>query len=308
MDNVCHTLAGAVLADAGMKKHSGRGLVALIIASNLPDIDVLVFATDTLPMAFRRGWTHGVLAQALLPAAFAGIMIALDRGPTRLKPRHYMLLAYVGTWLHVFMDWLNSYGVRLLMPFSERWFYGDALFIVEPILYVLFGGALYLGRRAARRGGEPTRWPRLGVALASAYMLVMLGSNYWARSVVRDGLDRAGRPAETKFMVTPVIFNPLRREVIVDVGSRYEKGFIWFQPLPRFRPAGYGVDKNDQHPDARRAAATVRGDGYLRWSRFPFFVILPRPDGGVRVHLNDYRYAGPSGRDTWLSTWIDLPE
>ena len=37
-----------------------------MIASNLPDIDVLIFATGTPSVAFRRGWTHGVLADLLL--------------------------------------------------------------------------------------------------------------------------------------------------------------------------------------------------------------------------------------------------
>lgn len=311
MDNVCHTLAGAVLGEAGLKKRTAaRGMATLMIASNLPDIDVLVFATNTLPMSFRRGWTHGVLAQIALPAAFGAAMYAYDRlrpGKERADLAGLLLLSYLGTWLHIFMDFLNSYGVRLLMPFSERWFYGDALYIVDPILYVLFGGAVWLGRRRAKHARDPRHWPRVGFAVAAIYMVLMLGSNIWARSVVRDGLDRAGRPADTRFMVTPVLGNPLRREVLVDVGARYEKGFVWFEPAPHFRPAGYGVDKNADNPDAQRAAATPVGQAYLRWSRFPFFVVRPHP-GGVRVQLNDYRYAGPGGRDTWLATTVDLPQ
>ena len=149
-----------------------------------------------------------------------------------VKPMQILLLSYIGVLLHVYMDFMNSYGVRLLMPFSDRWFYGDALYIVDPVLYVLFGGALLLGRN---RGA---RVPRLGFALAAVYMLAMLASNVWARSVVRDGLDRAGRPPDTRYMVTPVIGNPFEREVIIEVGDRYEKGFVWFAPLPHFRPAG----------------------------------------------------------------------
>ncbi len=68
MDNLCHTLAGAALGEAGLKHKTALGMGTLIIASNLPDIDVAVFATDTLAMSFRRGWTHGVLAMAVLPA------------------------------------------------------------------------------------------------------------------------------------------------------------------------------------------------------------------------------------------------
>jgi inner membrane protein len=306
MDNLCHSLAGAALADAGLKRHTSRAMATLIIASNLPDVDVLVFATDTLPMSFRRGWTHGVLALAVLPAAFAGLMYGIDRfskGTTRASLRGLLLLSYIGTWVHVLMDFLNSYGVRLLMPFSERWFYGDALYIVDPILYVLFGAAIVLGRRRAGRGADPRRLPRLGVTLAAAYMLLMLGSNVWARAVVREGLDRAGRLGDRRFMVTPVVGNPFRREVIIDLPSRYEKGFLWFEPFPHFRPAGYGVDKNADHPVAQQAAQTERGRAYLRWSRFPFFVVDPVR---ARVQLNDYRYAGPGGRDTYLATTVDL--
>jgi inner membrane protein len=301
MDNLTHTLAGATLAKAGLDKYTPRALATLMIASNFPDIDVAVFATDTLPMSFRRGWTHGVLAMAVLPAVLAGAMYALDRASTaqtKANLRGLLLLSYIGVLLHVFMDFLNTYGVRLLKPFSDRWFYGDALYIVDPILYVVFGGALLLGRRPG------SRLPRLGFMLAAAYMLLMLGSNVWARAVVRDGLERAGRPSNTRFMVTPVVGNPLSREVIIDVGARYEKGFLWFEPLPHFRPAGYGVDKNAEHPMAQQAAQTATGRGYLTWSRFPFFVVDP---ARARVQLNDYRYAGPGGRDTWLSTTIQLP-
>ena len=178
MDNVCHTLAGAVLGDAGLKRQTALGMATLMIASNLPDIDVLVFATDTLPMSFRRGWTHGVLAMAVLPAALAAGCSSIAACDRSRAPRHeranlqgLVLLAYLGTWLHVFMDFLNSYGVRLLMPFSERWFYGDALYIVDPILYVLFGGAILSGPPSPRDAAMRPRVPRLGLAVAAIYML-----------------------------------------------------------------------------------------------------------------------------------------
>src|SRR5687767_5874548 len=75
MDNLCHTLVGAAMAEAGLKRRTQWGSVALMIAANIPDLDVLVFATDTPPVSFRRGWTHGVLAQALLPWALAGVFM-----------------------------------------------------------------------------------------------------------------------------------------------------------------------------------------------------------------------------------------
>ena len=71
MDNVCHTLVGAAFGEAGLKRRTRHANVTLMIASNLPDLDVLVFFSETSSFSFRRGWTHGVAAQALLPVALA---------------------------------------------------------------------------------------------------------------------------------------------------------------------------------------------------------------------------------------------
>jgi inner membrane protein len=316
MDNLCHTLVGAALGEAGLKKRTALATGTLMIASNLPDIDVGVFATGTLAMSFRRGWTHGVLAMVVLPVLLAAAMWLWDR---RARPRRsagapaarapagfaaLLLLSCIGNWLHVFMDFLNSYGVRLLMPFSERWFYGDTLYIIDPWLYLALGGGLVASRGWFRRAAVSPGPARVGIGLAVAYVAVMAGLHAWGRSVVHDGLARAGR-AETRFMVTPVFANPFRREVIVDVGDRYEKGFLWFEPRPHFRPAGYGVETNRDAPAAREAAAIPRAAAFLRWSRFPFFVVDERADATI-VYLNDYRYSGPSGRDGWAGQMFQV--
>ena len=302
MDNLCHSLAGAALGRAGLARQTPLGMSTLVIANNFPDVDVAVFATDTLAMSFRRGWTHGVLAQALLPIALTGLVMLGDRlfrrhTPDRVKPAAILLLSYIGVLTHVFMDFLNSYGVRLLMPFSDRWFYGDALYIVEPLLYVALGLGWWLSSTRQRHGRpNPFRPARIGLAVAAIYMVTMLGSNLVARREVRRGLMRAGRSADTRFMVTPVFANPFRREVVIDMGARYEKAFLWFDPLPHFRPAGYGVEKGFDDPAAQAPLQAPRAQAYLKWSRFPFVQVNMAPplDG---VWLNDYRYAsaGPYG-------------
>ena len=295
MDNVCHSLMGAALGKAGLARRTTLGMSTLVIANNLPDVDAAVFATNTLVMSFRRGWTHGVLAQALLPLALAGTMAAYDRlvvrtranAPPPAKAGELVLLAYVGVLAHVFMDFLNSYGVRLLMPFSDRWFYGDALYIVDPWMYLVLGAGWWLARRRERQGLTRAERPaRVAVTVAAVYMAAMLGSNLLARATVRDGLTRAGLPAGTRFMVTPVLVNPFEREVVVDLGARYEKGMVWFEPLPHFRPSGFGIDTGLNDPAVQPALQTALARAFLGWSRFPFAAVGP---GGI--WLNDYRYA-----------------
>jgi inner membrane protein len=221
-----------------------------------------------------------------LPLALTGAMVVYDRyrkkasADDRVHAGQLLLLSYIGVLLHVFMDFTNSYGVRLLMPFSGRWFYGDALYIVDPWLYLSLG----LGWWFAKTNPRPAR---IGVTIAAIYVTTMLASNVLARHEVANGLARAGRSADTKFMVTPVLVNPFRREVIVDVGDRYEKGNLWFDPLPHFRPAGFGIAKGLDQPETAAALQLPRARAFLRWSRFPFAQVDPTG----AVWINDYRYA-----------------
>jgi inner membrane protein len=286
------------LGRAGLATRTPLAMSTLIIANNLPDIDVGVFATGTLAMSFRRGWTHGVLAQATLPIALTGAMLVYDRyyrkktSPTdRAHGGQLLLLSYIGVLLHVLMDFTNSYGVRLLMPFSDRWFYGDALYIVDPWLYLFLGLGWWLAKKQPRPA-------RIGVTLAAIYVAGMLLSNVIARQEVAQGLARAGQPG-TRFMVTPVIVNPFRREVVIEVGDRYEKGNLWFDPRPHFRPAGFGMQKGLDQPEVQAALQSPRARAFLRWSRFPFAEVDP---SGV-VWLNDYRYAN-AGSYGWSSVKV----
>jgi inner membrane protein len=313
MDPVCHTLAGLALGHAGLKRRTPLALTTLALAANAPDIDIGVMATDTLAVYFRRGWTHGPPAMLLLPLGLAGLVAAYDRwvrqrrrlAPRAVVPREVLLLAALGTWSHPLLDYMNSYGIRLLMPFSGRWFYGDALYIVDPWLYLALGLGVWLAARAARRGLDGARVAGRAIAIASMYIALMYASNLWARNTVEAGLARAGR-GEARFMVTPVPVNPLRREVIVDLGERYEKGVLTFAPWPAFRPAGYGVETNASHPAAQAAAATEAARQFLTWSRFPFYVVDDTADETV-VTLNDYRYSGPAGTEGWAAVRIVFP-
>src|SRR5688572_26971536 len=153
LDNFCHTLVGAACGEAGLKRRTRYGNVTLMIAANLPDLDVLSFATDTDPISFRRGWTHGIVAQLVLPVALTAAVYAFGRlrrprgesGPP-LRAGWLLLLSSVGVYSHVFLDFLNNYGVRLLAPFDWRWFYGDTLFIADVWLWLALGAGVWLAR------------------------------------------------------------------------------------------------------------------------------------------------------------------
>jgi inner membrane protein len=291
MDNLCHTLVGAAAGEAGLKHRARYGNAVLMLAANLPDIDVLGFAGGTPAVAIRRGWTHGVLAQALLPVLFAGIVLGIERAfvapERRSRAGPLLLLSYIGVLSHVALDWLNNYGVRLLMPFSARWFYGDALFIVDPWLWLLLGGGVWLARRRARRAAATA-----AIAAGCIYIAAMVWSARAARQEVLEAWARRHNRPPQALMVGPSFANPFRRRVIVDDGDAYYTGsFDWF---PARTALDGRVSRLDDHPAVLRARKNPEIRAVLTWARFPYYQIEPVAEG-VRVTLRDVRFGTQVG-------------
>ena len=141
------------LAAAGLRRATPLAATALFMGVNAPDVDILSgFGAEYESLAFRRGWTHGVLALLLWPFVLTGVLLAWDRyvrlkrkpraAPARAGP--LLALTALAVLTHPTLDWLNNYGLRWLMPFDGTWFYGDALFVIDPWFWLLAGGAAFL--------------------------------------------------------------------------------------------------------------------------------------------------------------------
>jgi inner membrane protein len=293
VDNLCHTLAGAALGEAGLKRTTRFGSATLMIASNLPDVDVLVFATDMPSVAFRRGWTHGVLAQAVLPVLLALLVYSLSMIRRRGESRRahlggLLLLSYIGVISHVGLDLLNNYGVRLLMPFSGRWFYGDSVFIIDIWLWLTLGTGVWLAWSRDR-----VRPARLALVVAVVYIGALAVSARAARHIVVEQWQATRGSAPRALMVGPVPLNPFRRTVIVDAGDAYATGTFMFPRRVTFGERR--VPKNDEHPAVRAAVATEpRIQAVLSWARFPYYRVEPTAGGDV-VSLRDLRFGDHVG-------------
>ena len=268
-----------------------------MIAANVPDIDVLVFATSTPAVALRRGWTHGMAAQVLLPVALTAVMLLVAR--TRpvsdddppVSARWLLLLSYLGVMSHVLLDLLNTYGVRLLTPLDWHWFYGDAVFIIDPWLWLTFGLGVWLSaRRAAsapaRAAGTPAR---AALIVAALYIATMCVTARVARERVLDAWNAAHQALPRALMVGPIPVNPLRRDIIVDAGEHYETGTFAWPARSVFDPVV--VPKNDRDPRVARAREAPRIQAFLVWSRFPFWTLEPA-SGGTRITVGDMRFRG----------------
>jgi inner membrane protein len=170
MDNVTHALAGMLLADVTLIAVTPRGEAldprfrrrarwASAIANNLPDLDFMLRRVTPGRIGYllhHRGHSHTLGVGLLLGALAFFALRALWRTPTaapRARERRTLLgLCLFGPCAHVAMDFSNNYGVHPFWPLYDGWLYGDAVFIIEPLFWVLTIPALALAskRRATR--------------------------------------------------------------------------------------------------------------------------------------------------------------
>jgi inner membrane protein len=319
MDNLCHTLVGAALAEAGLRRKTPLATATLLIGANIPDVDGILYwlnrPVDAL--GFRRGWTHGILAMAVWPFVLTGIMLAWDRWarrrghPERVPavPRALLLLSFVSVLTHPLLDLCNTYGVRLLMPFSGHWFHGDTLFIVDPWMWLALGLGYLVARELRRRGAARPDWPaRAALALAGTYIVLMAASNLVARDIVRRAAAAEGGAPVGRLMVSPLPLDPFRRNVVIARDGTYEMGSFDWLHRPHYRREGPLVQRytGADAPAARAAAAaTPTGRIFLGWARFPVFEVLSSA-AGYEVLLADARYT-LSGRARFGAVAITVP-
>ena len=306
MDNLAHALAGAVLAESGLKRRTALATATLIIGANFPDVDVLAIPFGE-ELTFRRGWTHGVLALVVLPFVLTAIMTGWNRFFRRkgegddARPflrREILLLSFIGILSHPALDWLNTYGLRWLMPFDGTWFYGDALFIVDPWLWlILLSGFVVARRRNSIRLG------RIALGAAAAYMLLMLGGSLFGKHLIIRGIDEFGiSPREV--MVGPVAMNPNRRQVVMVEDDAYLLGTLDFLPRPRLRVAEIMVPLGWEHPAVSLIGNEPEAARFLSWSRYPFFQVTGS-DTSFTVTMDDARYSDGRSR-SWAAVTVQV--
>lgn len=301
MDNLTHSLVGALIGQAGLKRRTGLAMPALVIGANIPDLDAACIVYGVESLAMRRGLTHGPIAWVLLPLLLAGLLFAFDRWqsrrgrrPANRLPVHFgwlYALSFIACLSHPAMDWLNVYGIRLLEPFSSQWFYGDTLFIIDVWLWLGMGAALWVSLRREKRR---MNW-RLPARAALLGALVYIGINFGisqaakatARGQVVAGADVIANPPPLTFW---------RREVVYrgEAGQWMQSAYAPFSPAGpavRLAPGQCANPPVLAQPDPAR-------DAFLFWSRAPF--AEKTADGSIR--LRDARFYDPLARDRFAVT------
>lgn len=181
------------MAKAGLDKLSPGATTLCVLAANSPDADILVliFRGRWAFLQHHRGITHSIVGAAVLALALPLVFYFGDRIIAQIKKREprvrlkgLVVASILATATHPFLDWTNNYGIRFLLPWNPRWFYGDFAFVIDPFFWIVLGGAAFLLTSKTRT--RLTIW--VVIALVPSYLV--LGGSSRAGSVANEMLLR----------------------------------------------------------------------------------------------------------------------
>lgn len=277
MDNLTHSLIGAGLANAGLKQKLGRGTTwALVISSNLPDLDVFWGFVDPHPSFFyRRMFTHGIIGVPLLSLVGAAIH---RRVFPNLDFRTCFRLYLLGTVFHVLFDLANSFGVVVLYPFSRHRFELSWLFIIDLALWFFLMTPLLLSL-------VKSRWTSIRdlslVALQCVTIYVMACAFLHHRSLTtlrRVALEHQMTPS---FLYAfPEAFGPQRFRGVIRDGQVCH---VYRVDAVHGRAEETGTfETHDGDPDVKRILETKEGSVIAWFAKAPVWTPLSGNGGPVR--------------------------
>ena len=288
MDNLTHTLTGVALAQSGLSRASRGASIALVLASNIPDVDMLFGLQGTASyLQHHRDLSHSVVGAPLLALGLAlGFRLAL-RGSRFVG---LFVAALAGVAGHVLMDLWTSYGTRVLSPFDRTFYAWDLVFIVDPVFLAILAATILIARRPAL--GARAATVGLGLMLSYVGGRAVLHAQAQGEAVARVPGGHVQRVA-----ALPSPLDPFRWTVLADTGPDYWTGEVRLgdgvSPLTRRRKLAETATVTRVRAESE--VATI----FLAFSRFPWLEVEETTDG-TAVTWRDLRFERP-GRDSFVT-------
>jgi inner membrane protein len=305
MDNLTHSLVGLVLARVGLNRLGVGATALVIVGANLPDIDVVTAVAGRLKyLEYHRGWTHSfALAPVLALLPLPIWWLSTRKCSAGLKSFAYAWLAvFAGLLSHLFLDCWNTYGVRILLPFSDDWYRLDWVYIVDlwiwaillvgalaPLLVRLVDNAIG-ARRGSGRGGA---W----VVLLLLCGFIALRAELHAQAVRALDSRLYDTRAPLRVAALPGPFAPWRWTGLVETERAWS--VVPVDLLREYDPdAGRALLKPELPlPQEGAVRASRTGRIFLNFTRFPYWRAIPSPrlEAGTLVRVSDLRFGMPEG-------------
>ena len=299
MDNLTHTLTGLVLSRAGLNRISPHATLLLVVAVNVADLDMAAaLAGPAAYLHYHRGPSHSLVAMPLLALLVVALVRLLVR--KRFSWPRACLVSLIGVASNPLFDYANTYGVKLLWPFSAQWMHADFIPILDPWILVLLAGAFLVPWFSGLVSSDIGAKKGTGRGTA-VFVLCVIALYGFGRYLLHDRavamLDSRLYQGQAPLRVGafPTLGNPFRWTGVVE-------GREFFQVLPdlnlreEFDPsAGAVYYKPEARPEIDKARDTESFRVFLEFSQWTLWRVAPvsDPENGVQVEALDLRFGTP---------------
>lgn len=300
MDNITHSLTGLALSRAGLARVSPHAAALLILSANAPDIDIIATTRGSFAyLEAHRGYTHSLLGLPVL--ALLPVLVVAAVARRRLPWLRAWILCCIGVASHLVMDWTNSFGVRLLLPFSSRWFHLDLNSLYDGwIMAAIAFAAMWplFARLVSSEIGDRISTGR-GIAILALAFFVLFDCGraaLHARAVAQLESRLYENAPPLQAVALPQPFSPFHWTGVVETAADYR--MVAFDPLEQLDMQNAHIwYKPAMTASLESAKATEPFRYFVYFARFPLWSITPTitEDGrpAKRVELTDLRFGVP---------------
>jgi len=316
MEPITHGLTSYALSRAGLNKVSRWATPILIVSGYAPDWDwASFFGGPGGMMDYRRVPGHSLLGGTVTALAVALVFWLWGRrhatAPLRLW--RVALLCEIGVLSHILLDLPNRYGIKLLWPFSERWFSWETAEPLDPMpLLLLLAGLLLpallrlvLEEIGARREDAGTR---RGAIVALLLVALYFGGRALLReravAILNSQMYR-GTSAQAA-AAYPLATNPLQWRGVVVLENSIEEVDVSLKPGATVRAeVAHTNFKPESSPPLETAQRTAVVQRFLKFARFPIAKVT-RTVEGWRVEVRDVRFTYDASRWGGFAAVVEL--
>jgi len=283
MDPLTHYLSSKLTWRLFIKDGNKWVVSLFLLAAVFPDIDFVTrFYSTAIYLKYHRGITHSFFGITLMSALLAYLFSIRYKKPFK----QLFFVSFSSMLIHIFLDWTNSYGTQLFLPFSARRAALDAIFIID--IYILGVFMLAMVAILITKKHKYT----LSLIFSSVVLLYILTKIFFNHQVVAD-LKRVDVGSE-KISVSafPDKLMPYRFQCVIETkGKYYTLNHSVFNgdddAIIRANMVEHEIMADNEYLNIARSSKV--GKIFMDFSRYPYYFIT-KVDNNTLVEITNLRF------------------